>query len=50
MQVEGKVESKVLIFGVQTQFAKRRQLHRAMLARAFLLATAVCPVEHSPEL
>jgi len=38
MQVEGKVESKVLIFGVQTQFSKCRQLHRVMLPRAFLLS------------
>lgn len=50
MQVEGKVESKVLIFGVQTQFSKCRQLHGVMLPRAFLLSTAVSPAEHSPEL
>lgn len=50
MQVEGKVERKVLIFGVQTQFSKCRQLRRVMLAGACLPSTAVCPAEHSPEL
>lgn len=50
MQVEGKVESKVLIFGVQTQFSKHRQLLRVMLPGAFTLSPAVCPAERSPEL
>lgn len=49
MQVEGKVESKILIFGVQAQFTKRREIHRVMLPRAFLLPMSVSPTEYHLE-